>query len=110
ASEDGASLSFGERRFLSESVEGYSLPPNGRVQMTFREPLRFNTSVSCNTISSDYRMANGIFAPGPLSRTEGSCGGEYEDPDDWLYAFLEASPSFSWDDPRLTLFDSSSRI
>lgn len=97
------------REFLSESVEGYTLPPATRVHLNFYDPGHFSAYVSCNDLSGEYRMVDEVFDIGSFGLTEGACG-VYGAPDDWLFPFLQAHPRFIWEDPRLTLYDDDTTL
>ena len=96
--------SLGNREFLSESLEGHTLVAGTRVRMRFDDEQGFSASAGCNTFGSEsYRLTDGTLEVGILSGTEKGCDPEYHEQDDWLAAFLEASPAYVLDEPRLTL-------
>jgi heat shock protein HslJ len=95
---------FGGRTFVSESVEGHTLVPGTQVVMRFFEDGRFSASAGCNSMMSEaYGLAGGVLSTGPLSITEKGCSTGLHEQDEWLAGFLEGSPAWTLDDPRLTL-------
>lgn len=106
ASDDGT---FGDREFLSESIEGRTLIPGTRVRLRFFDDGAVNASAGCNSMSADsHHLADGELVIGSLGITEKGCSGpagDYHAQDDWLLDFLQSWPSYTLDEPRLVLDD-----
>jgi heat shock protein HslJ len=103
-------VSFGEREFQSESVEGHELVPDTFVRMRFRTTREFTANAGCNSIDGRYRLEDGRFVAGELAMTEIGCDDGLHEQDEWLLALLEGEPSYDLDEPRLTLSDGVSTI
>ncbi len=103
ACDENEPQTFGERRFLSESVEGRELVPGTRISMWFIDD-RYALSAGCNAIDVEpYALRGGRLEADWFSITEKGCGAGLHEQDDWLRAFLETDPAYSLVEPRLTL-------
>jgi heat shock protein HslJ len=108
---DDGITSFGERTFLSESVEGQTLVPGTRLTMNFDGRGGMGAWAGCNSISTDaYHLSDGRLVTGDLFATELGCDDALYEQDQWLASFLHASPSYELDEPRLILSDDSVTI
>lgn len=99
---------FAESSFLSESVVGRMLVEGTHVHLAFDGGYKLEVSAGCSAMWGDYRLADGaLVIDGQLGRTVMACDDLRLGQDEWLELFLRASPSYSLDAPRLTLFDES---
>ncbi|HET6582187.1 MAG TPA: META domain-containing protein [Nannocystaceae bacterium] len=101
---DDDMTSFGERTFLSESVEGRTLVADTRVRLDFDRSGGMAVSAGCNSIGSEaYALDGGELVAGELYSTEIGCDEPLHEQDAWLQGFFAASPAYTLDEPRLTL-------
>lgn len=103
------SVTFGEREFVSESIEGRTLIPDTRVFVEFDDVdgrSHMSASAGCNYTSGTYELSGGKLLFGSHGISEKGCGGlgDHSAQDAWLVAFLE-DPSYELDEPRLVLDD-----
>lgn len=104
-------LMLAPRQFVSDSVEGYTLPGSARVHIRFLTSNYFDAIITCGIFAgTDYKLIDGVFDPGTIALTDSFCGHEYTAPDDWLFGMLAAMPRYSWQPPYLVLGDGASTI
>jgi heat shock protein HslJ len=107
---DAEPQTFGERDFLSESVEGRTLTPGTRISMGFSDD-HYLVTAGCNTMSTEpYARVDGHLEASQFSTTEKGCSAELHEQDEWLRGFLEGAPAYSLVEPRLTLSDNDVTI
>lgn len=104
---EGEPMLFGEREFLAESLEGRELIPGLDIQLQFGGE-QMSAYAGCNSLSGDYHLSEGKLVTPGLGTTELGCSSSLDtDPgqEEWFIGFLESSPSYALDEPRLVLSD-----
>jgi len=98
---------FEESDYLLESIEGRELAPGSRIELRFygRE---LSAYAGCEGMSAAYWRADGAIVVGDEvadSDFSVSCGIAVDDQEEWMKRFLNETPSYEIDGPRLTLTD-----
>ncbi len=88
--------------FLLESSEGYT-PVQGTTIRLWFEATEFGFGAGCNSHSGSYSSCGGRLCSPGLGSTEIGCAAPLQAQDEWLAAFLTASPILTHAAPRLTL-------
>ena len=109
-----ASTSFLELDFLLESSEGFAPVEGSTIRLSFREgdmsELGFALHGGCNSLLGDFTLADGVMSVSQLMMTEMACGGGLMEQDNWLVAFMTASPSYVFNESRLTFTGSEATL
>jgi heat shock protein HslJ len=88
--------------FLLESSEGYTPVAGTTIRLWF-EASEFGFSAGCNSHRGPYSLCDGRLCSSGLGSTQIGCGASLQGQDEWLAAFLTASPLLTHAAPRLTL-------
>jgi heat shock protein HslJ len=88
--------------FVLDSSEGYTPVAGTSITLRF-EASEFGFSAGCNSHSGSYSLCAGRLCSPGLGGTEIGCDSPLHAQDEWLAAFLEASPILTHAPPRLTL-------
>jgi heat shock protein HslJ len=98
------------RVFLSESVSGETLVAGTQIRIAFAGE-QVSVSAGCNTLGAGYRIEDGhLVVHGGVSSTEMGCDEARHAQDEWLAAFLQATPRIVVTDTTATLSTTKTTI
>ncbi len=97
------------RSFVSEAVTGRQLVMGTRVALSF-DDAGVGAQAGCNSMFGPYDLDGTTMHVSMLGQTERGCESPLLAQDDWLRAFLLASPSLALNDPKLVMTTSDATI
>ena len=83
----GARAALDGKTYLSTEVEGATLVPGSRVQLTFSKGA-VNASAGCNSMSAKYTIAGDRFMTTEMAMTAMGCEAPLMEQDQWLAGLL----------------------
>lgn len=103
------------RTFLSEAVADEGTPRHlvegTRISLEFVDDRQLRASAGCNLLLATYSVrGRRLSIEGRVGGTEMGCGPGLHEQDEWLAGFLEASPTWTLADSRLTLVSEATEI
>lgn len=104
---DDGPMNFGDRRFVSESIDGRELVPGTRLTIEFHGSA-IGAYAGCNSLFGKYHLADGELVSPGLGQTEKGCtssAGDLAGQEEWFREFLGSSPAYMLDEPHLVLSD-----
>lgn len=95
---------FDGRKFVSVSIEGYTLLPETPLRLRFGDDASFGAWAGCNWLKSPVvGVSTGVLDVYRPMQTSKYCAGARDEQDRWLIGFVASKPAWSLEGRRLTL-------
>ena len=95
---------------IVEAGQPKALVEGTRIQLSFRDG-NLGASAGCNSIGAGFTVTgDAVLEVGPMAMTEMGCDPPRHEQDEWLVAFLTASPAVQLDGDRLVMIGENATI